>query len=67
MYMIVKAKFTQHIDLAKKLLNTPDKDLIELNYWHDNYWGSCTCNKCNNKGLNKLGEILKKVKNELYI
>ena len=31
-----------------------DKDIIEGNYWHDVYWGQCTCEKCVGKGKNKL-------------
>ena len=39
--------------------------IIELNYWHDNYWGSCTCNRCGNKGKNRLGKLLMTLRDEL--
>jgi hypothetical protein len=39
--------------------------LIEGNWWHDNFYGSCTCNKCVNKGENNLGKILMKIREEL--
>lgn len=68
MYQVVKAKFTQNELLKKKLISTKDAMLIEGNTWHDNYWGVCLCNKCNERkaeGFNKLGEILMKVRSEL--
>ena len=32
--------------------------LAEMNSWHDNYWGICTCVWCGSKGLNMLGQLL---------
>lgn len=32
--------------------------LAEMNTWHDNYWGVCTCVWCGKKGLNMLGQLL---------
>lgn len=64
MEMIVFNKFMQHPELASKLAKLKDEILIEFNYWHDNYWGVCICPKCLEKtGLNKLGKILTKIKN----
>ena len=46
-------------DLAEKLLATGDEELIEGNWWHDNIWGSCMCDKCINiPGRNMLGMLL---------
>lgn len=60
---IVELKFLQNIDLIKKLIATEKAYLREGNYWHDNFWGNCTCTKCKNiKGENVLGEILMKVR-----
>ena len=43
------------------LLN--EYELIEGNYWHDNYWGNCYCPKCKEiKGQNELGKILMNIK-----
>lgn len=47
------------------LLSTGDVDIIEGNYWHDNYFGSCTCAKCGNRGLNKLGKMIMEIRNNL--
>lgn len=39
--------------------------LMEGNHWHDNYFGVCTCKKCENiQGQNQLGQILMKVRDE---
>lgn len=63
---IVRAKF-QNSWLREKLLETGDEYLKESNYWHDNIWGSCTCEKCQDKGKNWLGEILIKVREEIKL
>lgn len=55
---IVENKFANNQGLGQKLLDTKDALLIEGNYWHDNYWGACYCEKCKGKGKNELGEIL---------
>lgn len=60
MYSICYAKFTQNPELREKLLDTQDAILIEGNKWHDTYWG-----KYKNKGRNKLGKILMKIREEL--
>jgi len=54
--------------LKKKLLNTYLLMLIEGNRWHDNYWGSCTCNKCKKKfKRNALGHLLMAVRERKLI
>lgn len=59
MMVIVKAKFDQNIHLQQKLLVTFPSTLVEGNYWHDNYWGNCLCDRCGQiEGQNRLGEIL---------
>ena len=60
MYHIVLAKFTQNPDLAEMLIATGDEELVEGNYWRDTYWGVC-----GGEGLNCLGKILMKVREEL--
>ena len=62
---IVKAKFSNS-ELKEKLLATGDAVLIEGNHWHDNRWGHCTCEKCQNKEYtNWLGKILMQVRSEI--
>jgi ribA/ribD-fused uncharacterized protein len=52
--------------LKSRLLETGDAELIEGNYWHDNYWGQCYCAKCKkNVGLNHLGKTLMRVREYL--
>ena len=59
---IVCAKFTQHTDLAEKLLATGDRVLVEGNHWGDTFWGVDTRT---GQGENHLGKILMKVREEL--
>lgn len=56
-----------NIDLVIALVNTGNDELVESNYWHDNYWGSCTCSKCGNKGQNNLGKLLMKIRAGLVL
>jgi len=60
MYEIVLAKFSQHIEIRKKLINTGEQLIVERNTWGDTYWGVC-----DGQGQNKLGIILMKVREEL--
>ena len=59
MYNILKAKF-ENPELADKLRNTKDEDLIEGNTWGDKFWGVCK-----GEGKNTLGVLLMKVRNEI--
>ena len=53
--------------LREMLLETRSSELIEGNYWHDNTWGNCSCDKCKDiEGKNMLGKLLMKVRSELY-
>ena len=45
-------------DLARRLLETGDAELIEGNRWGDTFWGVDVCFGC---GANKLGVILMRV------
>ena len=63
MYDIVLAKFRDNAHLGKMLLDTGDRELIEGNTWHDNYWGDCSCGDCARiTGCNELGKILMAVR-----
>ena len=61
---IVRAKFTQHPDLARLLIGTGNKILVEGNHWGDTCWGVDTRN---GQGENHLGKILMKVRKELQM
>jgi ribA/ribD-fused uncharacterized protein len=60
MYDCVKDKFERNEELGKKLLETGQVQLIEGNWWNDDYWGVCK-----GKGQNKLGKILMQIREEL--
>jgi len=62
---LVRIKF-QNKRLRKMLLETGNEELVEGNYWHDNIWGNCTCQRCKDiEGKNWLGKILMKVRDEI--
>ncbi|MDJ1500977.1 NADAR family protein [Xanthocytophaga agilis] len=60
MYEAIKAKFTQHTELAELLLNTEDARIIEHTE-NDSYWGDGG----DGSGKNKLGKLLMKLREEL--
>lgn len=62
---LVHQKFTEHKDLRDRLLATGDEPIVEGNHWHDNIWGSCTCDRCGDVGANHLGKLLMKIRDEL--
>lgn len=64
MHDLLWLKFTQQ-PFKSQLLATGDAILIEGNYWHDNFWGSCTCPRCNNQGANNLGKLLMQIRETL--
>ena len=60
----LRSKFADSV-LKQKLLATGDEELVEGNYWHDNTYGNCSCEKCKNiVGRNMLGNILMKLRTE---
>ena len=62
----ISYKFRQNPDLYQKLLDTEDRYIVEGNYWHDNIWGDCYCEKCRNiRGKNYLGRLLMGLRNKL--
>lgn len=66
MFEVVLNKFKNNTELKEKLLSTGNAILVEGNYWHDNYWGNCTCEKCKQTyGHNQLGKTLMKVRDIL--
>lgn len=68
MYDVCMSKFRDNdeLHLTEKLLATGDAELVEVNTWHDNYWGDCSCEKCKDiKGRNQLGKTLMRIRDEL--
>ena len=61
----LKHKFQEGTSQHKKLMETGSEEIVEQNYWHDNYWGQCTCPKCSGrKGQNILGKMLMQIRSE---
>ena len=65
---IIRAKFKNgdcRYRLMKALSEGYD-DFVEDNWWHDNYWGNCKCDRCKDiEGQNHLGKIILQVANEI--
>ena len=61
MEKIVRAKFTEHPELAGQLVATGDLPIMEGNSWHDTFWG---VDASTGRGENNLGRILMKVRAE---
>lgn len=64
MEALLNQKFLEGSDYRKLLDETKGHDLIEGNWWHDNFWGECSCGKkpsCKG-GLNHLGKLLMKIR-----
>lgn len=57
---IVWAKFSQHPELAARLLATGDRLLEETNWWGDKYWGVFQ-----GEGENRLGKLLMETRSRL--
>lgn len=66
MLELLRFKFLKHPILGRKLRATGDHLLIEMNIWHDNHWGFCTCALCyHQEKQNRLGRLLMRVREEL--
>jgi len=63
MYSLLKEKFSDD-KLKKMLLKTEAKELVEGNWWGDDYWGFSFKTK---KGKNMLGKLLMQVREELKL
>jgi hypothetical protein len=64
MKRILDYKFKNNPDLGRMLVATMPEQLIESGWWHDGFWGTCTCGKCA-KGQNNLGNLLMRVRSEI--
>lgn len=60
----LRKKFSRP-EMERKLLETGSQELVEGNYWHDNFWGNCSCPRCALiEGQNHLGRLLMKIRDE---
>ena len=58
MHKLLRQKF-EHQHHQTALIATRDWDIVEGNYWHDNFWGDCSCIRCKyNPGQNHLGKLI---------
>ena len=58
---VLRKKFSTD-PYKQRLIDTGDQDLIEENWWNDTWWGVCK-----GKGLNNLGKLLMKIREELAL
>lgn len=62
MRTLLVEKFSQEPERSI-LLSTGTQRLVEGNWWHDNFWGDCTCAACKAiPGQNWLGTLLMEVR-----
>lgn len=58
-------KYKKNITHWIALINF-EGDIVEYNYWHDNYWGHCLCTKCKDiPHQNHLGKLLEDLRHEI--
>jgi ribA/ribD-fused uncharacterized protein len=65
MKALVSAKLNDHPEIGMALIASGDTNLVEQNWWHDNYWGNCTCLRCFRNGDNELGKIWMELRSRL--
>ncbi|XP_031621920.1 uncharacterized protein LOC116339970 [Contarinia nasturtii] len=49
------------------LKKTHEQDLVENNTFHDRFWGVCSCSRHKNSGVNMLGKILMKIREDIKL
>lgn len=64
MEKILRMKFRNR-KLARLLRETGDKKLIHYSHKHDTFWSKCTCSIHTQMGINLIGEMLMKIRDEL--
>lgn len=65
MQALLEQKFLKGSELHTKLEQTNGMVLVEGNWWHDNFWGDCSCitrATCVTPGINHLGKLLMKIR-----
>lgn len=61
---LLRQKFSTP-EMASKLRDTRPHELVEGNWWHDCFWGRCTCSAHGGKGENWLGLLLMETRETL--
>jgi ribA/ribD-fused uncharacterized protein len=62
---LLRIKFKTGNEWRNRLDATKGSDLVEWNWWHDNFWGACECAECETiEGRNVLGRLLMKIRDE---
>lgn len=64
MRSLLREKFCQEPEQSL-LLATGYADLVEGNWWHDQFWGRCSCPKHGGEGENWLGRLLMELREEI--
>jgi ribA/ribD-fused uncharacterized protein len=60
---VVLRKALSEPDFVDWLRQTGTARIVEYNTWHDNVWGICTCNDCQEKSAsNLLGKVLMEIR-----
>lgn len=66
MMTALKYKFSPGTSWYEKLKNCTG-EIVEWNYWHDNFWGHCLCSNCQNKEhKNYLGRMLSQLRSKIW-
>lgn len=60
---LLRQKFAEGTELLEKLKNISG-EIAEGNWWCDVWWGMCACDKHQGEGLNNLGKLLMKIRDE---
>ena len=62
---LLREKFSQPL-FKVLLLSSGDEELVEGNWWHDQFWGNCECDKHKHiPGQNTLGKLLMEIREEI--
>jgi len=67
MLTVTRLKY-EHPELRELLLATGKRQLVEGNWWHDNFWGDCRCDRplCRGQlGENHLGRVIMRIRDEI--
>lgn len=64
MTKILRNKFRKQSRLRKLLDETGDVRLVQINYWHDTFWGICVCSMHKRTGENVFGNLLMMIRDE---